>query len=333
MSRSGTLKLALKRGALVTAANWQAVLVQFVADTLFKTLLAVPLVGGVVLAVLLVGGDPADLLRLEPTQVVQAMVSVLLAQPLALAGFAGALGLVLIGGSILMCTVQAGTITILMAGERAAGAIEHPPLRLAALKRANQTSIERFTSGAQDLFTRYLRLGIALWIVYAIIAAAYLTVVFATPVSLAFDWPLLVALASIAVVVTITLVNFVYLLIQVVVAAENCAVHEALPRVASLLRRRTLDCAQVLAITLALMVLSTAASILATAALGLIAFVPFIGLAALPLQLIAWLVRGVVFQFVGLTGTVAYLRLYRTLTAPAMAMDASRDGAQPVRTS
>ena len=48
---SALLKLSLKRGALVTAANWQVVIVQFVADTLFKTLVAVPIVGGLVLVV------------------------------------------------------------------------------------------------------------------------------------------------------------------------------------------------------------------------------------------------------------------------------------------
>ena len=37
---------------------------------------------------------------------------------------------------------------------------------------------------------------------------------------------------------------------------------------------------------------------------------PFVGLAALPLQVIAWLVRGVVFQFIGLTGVATYLRLH-----------------------
>ena len=63
--------------------------------------------------------------------------------------------------------------------------------------------------------------------------------------------------------------------------------------------------------TLVLVVLATAASILATAALGLIAFVPFVGLAALPLQLMAWVVRGLVFEFIGLTALVAYLRVYR----------------------
>ena len=57
-----SLKDSLKRGVLITAANWHVVVVQFVADALFKTLLAVPIVGGVFLAVLLIGGDPGDLL-------------------------------------------------------------------------------------------------------------------------------------------------------------------------------------------------------------------------------------------------------------------------------
>ena len=81
MSVPGSLKFALKRGALVTAANWPIVLVQFVADTLFKTLLAVPIVGGVVLVALVVGGEPIDLLRREPGQIISTMVGVLLAQP------------------------------------------------------------------------------------------------------------------------------------------------------------------------------------------------------------------------------------------------------------
>ena len=62
---------------------------------------------------------------------------------------------------------------------------------------------------------------------------------------------------------------------------------------------------------LALIVAATGASVLATAALGLVAFVPFFGLAALPLQLLAWLMRGLVFQYLGLASVGAYLKLYR----------------------
>ncbi len=81
--------------------------------------------------------------------------------------------------------------------------------------------------------------------------------------------------------VAITLVNFLYLLMQIVMAAENCGVLEAVPHVARLLRRRWKELGQVLAAILALMLMATGASILATTQLGLIGFVPFVGLAAL----------------------------------------------------
>jgi len=53
-------------------------------------------------------------------------------------------------------------------------------------------------------------------------------------------------------------------------------------------------------------------SIVATAGLGLINLVPILGLAVLPLQLLAWIFRGIVFQYLGLTAIGAYVRLYRT---------------------
>ena len=50
-------------GALLAAANWQTVAIQFVAQTTFQVLLAVPIVGAGVLVAAIVGGDLADLLR------------------------------------------------------------------------------------------------------------------------------------------------------------------------------------------------------------------------------------------------------------------------------
>ena len=121
------------------------------------------------------------------------------------------------------------------------------------------------------------------------------------------------AAASLALVGWITIVNFVYLLLQISIATDDCTVREALAHVTRLLRAEFRTITLIFGATLALVLLTTAASILATAALGLIAFVPLVGLAALPLQLIAWLVRGVVFQFIGLTAVVAYLGIYRGL--------------------
>lgn len=306
-----SLKDCLKRGALVVAANWHVVLVQFVADALFKTLLAVPIVGGVFLVVLLIGGDPSDLLSLPVTRIVPSMAAVLLAQPLALMAFVFAVAVVVVGGSLLMFLVKGGTVTVLVAAERSAGAIEHPPLRLPAFKRATQFSLERFSGGATRLFPRYFTLGIWLMLIYMISTVVSLSLVFDPTTS--DDWKLAAAIASLILVAWITVVNFLYLLCQIVIAADDVGVREAGASVVRLIRTSPRTVASMFGATLGLVLLTTAASILATAALGLIAFVPLIGLAALPLQLIAWLVRGVVFQYIGLTSLVAYLRVYRNM--------------------
>jgi hypothetical protein len=310
------LKLLLKRGALVAAANWPVVLVQFVADTLFNALLAVPIVGGVVLVMLLVDAEPSDILALEYREMVPALIGVLLAQPVALAAFLCALALVAAGGSVLMFAVKAGTLTVLAAGERAAGPIEHPPLHLSALARANQFSIARMTGGTRRLFRRYLVLGAGLGGAYLLAIGAYAFLVFGPPIIQALDSRLTVTLASLWMVGLITVINFLYLLTQVVVASDDCTVPEAVSRVGQLLARHSFLMLGILGAILGLLVLTTAASVLATAALGLIGFVPFVGLAALPLQVVAWLLRGVVFQFISLAGAASYLRLH-VLTSAA----------------
>jgi hypothetical protein len=319
-----SLKDCLKRGALVTAANWHVVLVQFVADALFKTLLAMPIVGGVFLAVLLIGGDASDLLALPLAEILPTMASVLLAQPLALASFLLAVTLILIGGSLLMFLVKGGTVGVLVAAERAAGAIEHPPLRLPAFRRATQFSLERFTAGAAGFFRRYVVLGFALTLIYGLSTAVMLAVVLAPDPS--EDWRLIAAGASAALIVWIALVNFLYVLFQIVVASDDCSIRESVGRVARLLRLEYRTLALVFGATLGLVILTTGASILATVSLGWIAFVPLVGLAALPLQLIAWLVRGVVFQYIGLTALAAYARVYRAARGGFEHGDASSDG-------
>ena len=305
------LKAFLKRGVLVTAANWQVVVLQFVADALFKTLLAVPIVGGVFLAVLLIDSDPSELLELPVRSIVPTMTAVLLGQPLALTAFLFAIAIVLIGGSLLMFLVKGGTVTVLVAAERAAGPIEQPPLRVPAFRRAAHFSLESFAEGAQRLFRRYVVLGSALTMVYGVCTIASLFAIF-RPTPQETSWGLTASL-SVLLVAGITVVNLLYLLLQIVIGLENCRVADAVGRVIELIRAEFRTVSLIFLATLVLVVLTTAASILATAALGLIAFVPFIGLAALPLQLIAWIVRGIVFEFIGITALVAYLRVYRGL--------------------
>ena len=81
MSHAPGLKAALKRGALITAANWPLVVVQFVAESTLKLLLAVPVLGGIFLVALLMNADVGELISGSPSEIVQAVFSAMAASP------------------------------------------------------------------------------------------------------------------------------------------------------------------------------------------------------------------------------------------------------------
>lgn len=303
------LKPLLKRGVLVAAANWQVTLAQATADSLFKLLVATPVVGGVFLVALVIGAEPRELMSLEWREMATTIVTSLLSQPLVLLSFLLALGVVVIGGSLFVFLVKAGTVTVLVKGERQAGEVGPLPLHLEDLSRASAFTPELFLAGAQALFGRYAALGAGLMAVYALSGVAYLFAVLAAGIFV--DAWGLAALATIGFVAWITVVNLFYLLMQIVIAAEDCSVLAALTRVTSFLARARRQVAAVFLVVLILVVMATGVSWIATFALGLIGFVPFVGLAVLPIQLLAWLFRGLVFQFLGLASIGAYMRLYR----------------------
>lgn len=326
--RTRSLKLALKRGALIAAANWQVTLIQSAADALFKLLLAVPIIGGVFLVALVVGTEATGLVALPWREMVTTTIASLFAIPAVLAAFLLALAIVIVGGSMFMFLVKGGTVTTLVAGDTHGGPIEQPPLHLSSVARASQFSAERFIEGSSRLFPRYARLGFMLMGVYSVSAAAYLSVIIA---SQATDqgWGV-PALATALFVTWITLVNFLYLLTQIIVAADDCSLATAARRGVAFLRSEIRSVAAVFGVVLVLVLGATGASLLATAALGLISFVPFLGLAVLPLQLAAWLLRGIVFQYLGLTALGAYLRLYRGFSASLASRPERADGLETV---
>jgi len=137
-----TLKDVLKRGALVAAANWPVAIVQATADSLFKLLVAAPLIGGIFLVALVVGAEPIELMSLEWRQLATTIASTLLVRPAVLAAWVAALGVVLVGGSLFVFLVKGGTVGVLVRGERDAGPIERPPLMPESLARASAFSIE-----------------------------------------------------------------------------------------------------------------------------------------------------------------------------------------------
>ncbi len=316
MARTAAPKLALKRGALIAAANWQVVAVQFIADAIFTALLAVPVAGGAMLVLLTSGLAPGDVIRQGVRRAVPAVAAALLAHPIALAAFLAAVLLVLLGGSLLLAFIKGGTISVLVASERETGPIELPPLRAAAVRRANRFSLEHATSGAQRLFGRFAWLGGVLFVAYtAVLATALGTLVSVGSPDSAWEAARIAGLTA-AVASTVTGINLLYLLTQIAITVDDCDVRTAMARVARLLYAQPFALGFVFASTLSLLALGVAASLLATAALGLIAFVPFVGLAALPLQVAAWVVRSFLFQYLGLAALVAYVQIYRRSRAP-----------------
>jgi hypothetical protein len=317
MTRFTPVKLALKRGAFVLAANWEVVVIQFVAESTFKILLLVPSVGGAILVALLLGGDLKELLSGDRRASLPRIAAALSAQPAALAAFLVALALVVVGGSLLMFLLKAGTVHVLAEAERLAGPIERPPLRLAVFRRAAHFSVPRYLEGCVRFSRRYLRLGFVLLAAYAVTVVAYVFLMFTTyglavgPGTLV-GWTLVTAVVTSVFIAWITLVNLFYLLTQMVIAVRDATVWDAAREVVRFVGSRAATVAMVFLVVLALVILATLASILATAGLGLIGFVPIVGLVVLPLQVLAWLLRGLVFQYLGLTALGAYLTLYRS---------------------
>src|SRR3954466_2487829 len=121
------LRHLLKRGALLAAANWQVVAIQFLAETTFQVLLAVPIIGAAILVAVLLGADLADLLQGSLRDIFTTIASTLLSEPVALVAFVSAFLIVLFGGSVLMFAVKGGTVDVLMARDAASGAIARPP--------------------------------------------------------------------------------------------------------------------------------------------------------------------------------------------------------------
>jgi hypothetical protein len=317
MIQHPSLKAAFKRGALVAAANWPLVAIQFVAEGTLKLLLAVPVVGGVFLVMLLLGEGAVDeVLAGELRGIPAAIFGALTANPVALAAFAISFLLVLAGGSALTFMIKAGTVSILAAAEAQAGPIERPPLRFEAIRRASRTEIEPFVDGVRRYWKRYVKLGSCLVLAYVATAAVYLGFVvggFTLTANAAalLGWTIATALASSILLVWITLLNFLYLLTQMVIAVEDVGVRAGVRRVTHFIRTSLREVAGIFGVVLLLVGLATVASILATAGLGLIAFVPLAGLAVVPLQLAAWLLRGFVFEYLALTALGAYLTQYR----------------------
>lgn len=316
MSHASTVKLLLKRGAIVAAANWPVVLLQFLAETAFKLLLVVPVLAGAFLVALLVGGSAVDLAGADAQQLLAALLAAFHEHPAAVLLYGGGLLIIVAAGSLLTVLVKGGTVDTLVRADAEARAVEHLVVRTATLARASAFRLDRFMAACGRLFRRYVRLGLLLAAAYAVCSAIYLLAVYwsfqivSAAGALAL-WTVVAAAMSGALVLAITSVNLLYLLLQIAIATEECGVRDAARHVGRFLRSEAVTVVVMFVTLLVVVGLATVASILAMAAVGLIGFVPGIGLAVFPLHAAGWVGRGLVFQYLGLTALSAYLHLYR----------------------
>ena len=329
------LKHLLKRGALLAAANWPIVLMQFVAETTFQVLLAVPIIGAAILVTVLLGADLAELLRGNLRDMFTTIASTLMSEPVAFVAFVLAFSLTLIGGSLLLFVVKGGTVDVMLAANAAAGSIEREPLTFDSVRSAARFTLERFMGGCARLYRSYVLLGALLMLVYAASVSGYAALVVygyrAMGQAVVLGWTM-AAIAAVVMVIWFTVVNFLYLLIQVAIAIEGVGIVEAARAVVRFIRAEFREVAGVFLVVFGLVMAAMLASALAWSGVGLIAFVPLIGIAVVPLQLAALVVRGVAFEYLGITALGAYVTLYaghaRKRGSPVAVPSASAASAQ-----
>jgi hypothetical protein len=324
MSPALTLRAAITRGALISLANWQIVVIDFVVESLFNVAVAVPVVGGAFMVAVLLGVEVGSLLDDGVLTAADRIRLALEQAPVALAAFLAALTLVSIGGAVLMFVAKSGTLCVLADGDRSAGELQRSPLGSSGLRSARVFALATVLAAIRHFRRRAAVLAIWLGGVYFIVCVGYLLVVgygfqWAAAAGWVQAWPLLVLVSTSAGLITLTAANLLFDLVRVAMVNDDCGLRVAWGRVRLFLLT---DSRQVLGIfgAMALVtVLATLASVTATWGLALVAWVPLAGLIVLPLQAAFWIVRGLFFQFTGLTTLSAYQTQYRRFSSPGPA--------------
>jgi len=316
MAAALPLRTALLRGALVTLANWPVILIEFSIESLYKLALAVPIVGGALLVTALAGGEARTLLAEGFRAAAGLILSALLEQPIALGSFALALSLVATGGAMLMFVLKGGTLAVLVKGERSVADSAELGWTYERFVRAHVYDLPTLLAGVERFGRRMMKLAFWLSATYGVLAAAYLLVV-ATAYrlgerpELGSVWPVLVAFTTAAVIVVVSAINVIFDLMRVIVVSDDCDLRSAASRLWSFLVEDTRQVVGIFAVVTLLFLLTAAVSLLVAAGLALVAWVPFVGLIVVPLQAAAWVVRGLLFQYMGLSALSAYQTQYR----------------------
>jgi hypothetical protein len=240
--------------------------------------------------------------------------------PLALTSFLLAVVIVAAGGALAMFLVKAGTLTVLITGERRALDLGQAPLRFELFQRAYAYDIGAVLQGIRTFGRRAMLLSLWLSGAYAVIALSYLAVLVTAfrltqRPELGWAWPLVVVFGTAASVIVVTVVNLVFDLMRIIVIGDDCGLGDAASRLWSFLIEDIRQVVGIFAVVGVLFLLAAAGSLLVAAGLALVAWVPVVGLVVVPLQAAAWLVRGLLFQFMSLSALAAYQTQYRRFSS------------------
>jgi len=329
MASALPLRAALTRGTLLTSANWPIVLIEFTIESLYKLALAVPIVGGAFMVAVLLGEDVGVLFEEGLRSAVELVVQSLHNAPVALASFLLAVGLVAVGGAVLLFGVKAGTLGTLVSGDQQAPDFRRGPVTLNAVRRGGAYDAKSVLATIRHYWARSARLAVALSVAYLLIGLVYIgALAFALRVSESSAWaplwPLIMLISTSMGFVAVAAVNLASDLLRVIMLTDDCDLGSAVQR----LRRFVIqDARQVLGIFGVIgvfLLLATAASVMTTAGLTLVAWVPIAGLISVPLRAAAWLIQGLLFQFLALTALSAYQTQYRRFAEPATPISADR---------
>jgi hypothetical protein len=309
------LRSAIKRGLTLVTANWPIVPIDFAVDSFFKLALGFPIVGGALMVTTLLGGSAEGVLSegLGPTA--DLVIGSLASAPAGLAAFLAAISIVAVGGEAVLFVVKAGTLSVLVKADRQAGEVHRVPIDFDSLRRARAFGLDVLTAAWGRFARRGVWLALGLGSIYVLVGAMYLGLVtwglFGSDSRWAAAWSAVVVFATSAAVVIVAVANLAYTLLRVIIVTDDCSIRVACRR---LLDFVVDDARQVIGIFAAIggiELIAAAASLLATAGLAPLAYVPLASLVMLPLQAALWLLRGLLFEALSLIAVAAYLTQYR----------------------
>ena len=322
MAAALPLKAALKRGFLITLANWPVVVIEFTIGALFRAALAVPVLAGAVMVAAMIGGDVRALVAEGLRAAADVILATLATSPLALAAFLAAVAIVAFGGVIILYVVKTGTLSVLVAADRQTGDVDREPIGTETIERAQAYHLAPLLANTGKFSRRAVKLACAFSVAYGLVAVAYL---FAIRYGIVLTerspwtawWPLLVVIATTTSALAVTALNLAYDLLRVIIVTDDCGVRDAIRR----LRRFVIEDARqvvgIFGVMWCILTLMTAFSLVAAAGVALVAWMPVIGLIVVPLQGAAWLLRGLLGQGLELAAVAAYQTQYRRFAEPS----------------